>query len=262
MSAWRRAAEGWAYALPALLLLALINGLPLAHAARYAGDFRLLAADARLFDSLKTTLAFTAASVGLETVLGLAFALLLARPFRGRGLMRAAVLVPWALPSAVMAMGWRWIFASLPGTPWLAKPAGAFWACVLADVWKTSPFMAVLFMSGLAGVPAELYEAAAIDGAGPVMRFRLITLPALRPTIAVAALFRVIQAFGIFDLVWVLTGGGPGGSTRTLALYVYDTVFRYQELAYGYALTLVMAACLGALALGVLGLSRQRGAAP
>lgn len=251
---------GWLYALPALVLLGAVNALPLLTAARYAGEFELLARDARLGMSLKTTLTFTLASVALETAIGLALALLLARPFRGRGLMRAAILIPWALPAAVMAMAWRWMFnAYAPSL--LADPSGAFWACVLADVWKTAPFMAVLFMSALAGVPAELYEAAAIDGAGPVRRFLLITLPALRPTLAVAVLFRAIQAFGIFDLIWVLTGGGPGGRTQTIALYAYDTVFRYQELAYGYALTLAMTACLALMAAGVLALGRGRRAA-
>jgi multiple sugar transport system permease protein len=161
-----------------------------------------------------------------------------------------------------MAAAWRWIFSAEHGplSGWLSSPRWSMSACVLADVWKTAPFMALLLMAGLAGIPRELYEAASIDGLGPWRRFRLVTLPLLRPTIALAVLFRAMQSFGVFDLVWVLTGGGPGGRTRMIALYVYDTVFRYQELRYGCALSLVMAACLAGIAgLTLAGLQeRQR----
>ena len=254
----------WLYALPALALMALVNLLPIGETFRLAGEFGRLTTDVRVWPVLRTTLAFTVATVSLELLLGLAVALVLWRPFPGRGGVRACVLIPWALPTAVMTMAWRWIYnadygvlgdilyrlglSASPQIPWLADPTSAFWACVLADVWKTTPFMAILLMSGLASVPAELHEAAAIDGAGPVRRFFLVTLPLLKPTIAVAVIFRSIHAFGIFDLIYVLTGGGPGGRTQTMALYVYDTVFRYQELAYGCALTLVMTACLVLLA--------------
>ena len=267
------AALRWMYAAPALVLMALVNLLPVAETFRLATDYGRLSSDARLWQSLRTTLSFTAATVFFELALGLAFALLLVKPFRGRGFVRAAVLIPWALPTCVMAMAWRWIFnadagvlgdmlfrvglSSTPKIPWLADASHAFWACVLADVWKTTPFMALLLMSGLASVPDELYEAASIDGAGPVRRFFLITLPMLKNTIVVAVIFRAIQAFGIFDLIWVLTGGGPGGRTQTIALYVYDTVFRYQEVGYGCALTIVMAACLVAGALALLAVTRR-----
>lgn len=263
----KQAAVNWLYAAPALALMAVVNLLPIFETFRLAGEFGRLDSDARLWPVMRTTLSFTVVTVALELVAGLAMALVLWTPFRGRGLARASVLIPWALPTAVMAMAWRWIFNADYGVmgdlfwrlglsdtakiPWLADATHAYWACVLADVWKTAPFMAVLLMSGLAGIPDELYEAAAIDGAGPVRRFFLVTLPLLKPTIAVAVVFRAISAFGIFDLIYVLTGGGPGGRTQTIAVYVYDTVFRYQELAYGCALTLVMAACLVVMA-GIL----------
>ena len=173
-----------------------------------------------------------------------------------------------------MAMAWRWILNSqygvlgyilfnfglsdTPNIPWLASPGYAMMGAVLADVWKTTPFMAILLMSGLAAIPKDLYEAASIDGAGPVRQFFMITLPLLTPTIALSVFFRAIHAFGIFDLIYVLTGGGPGGRTQTIALYVYDTVFRYQELGYGCALTLVMAGCLMAFAAAVLYPSRSK----
>lgn len=264
----REAAVNWSFAVPALVLMALVNLIPIVSAVRYAEGFHRLPQDGRMFAALWNTLRFTAYAVSLETVLGLLMALLLARPFAGRGLVRAVVLIPWALPTAIMAMAWQWIYnpeygvlgdllfkaglAASPRIAWLADPGSAMAACVLADVWKTTPFMALLFMSGLANIPDELYEAAGIDGAGPVRRFFLITLPMLKPTLALAVVFRAIQSFGVFDLVWVLTGGGPGGSTRMIALYVYDNVFRYLELGYACALTLVMAACLLAMAGAVL----------
>ena len=266
-------AARWMYAAPALALMALVNLLPIGETFRLASGFSRLPHDTRLLPVLKTTFAFTGVTVALELALGLAIALILVKPFRGRGLVRAAVLIPWALP-----MAWRWIFnadygvigdvmfrlglSATPKIPWLADPFYAFWACVLADVWKTTPFMAILLMSAMASIPGELYEAAAIDGAGPVRRFFLITLPLLKPTILVALIFRAIGAFGIFDLIWVLTGGGPGGKTQTIALYVYDTVFRYQEVGYGCALTLVMAACIALMAAVLLAVTRSSSEAP
>ncbi|MBI5630900.1 MAG: sugar ABC transporter permease [Elusimicrobia bacterium] len=266
------AAVNWLYVAPALLLMGLVNLVPIGQTVWLSRGFGQIAKDARLWLVLKNTFAFTGAAVCLELMLGLGIALLLSRPFHGRGFVRAAVLIPWALPTAVMAMAWRWIFnaeygvlgdllykahlAASPKIAWLASPGSAFWACVLADVWKTTPFMAILLMSGLAAIPKELYEAAGMDGAGPLRQFIIITWPLLKPTIAVAVVFRAIQSFGIFDLIWVLTGGGPGGSTQTIALYVYDMVFRYQELGYGCVLTMVMGASLLAMAGALFSLTR------
>jgi multiple sugar transport system permease protein len=244
-----RGTINWLYAAPALALMAAVNLVPILQTFQYASEFGRLSADAQLKRVLWNTATFTFWSVSLELLLGLAMALLLIRPFKGRGAVRAAVLIPWALPTAIMAMAWRWILnseygvlghllykfglSSTPNIPWLASPGHAMAAAVMADVWKTAPFMAILLMSGLAAISQDLYE-------------------------ALAVVFRAIQAFGIFDLIYVLTGGGPGGRTQTIALYVYDTVFRYQELGYGSALTLVMAGCLMALAAVVLYPSRSR----
>ena len=264
----------WLYVAPALAVMAVVSVLPIFETFRLAGEYHRLAVDTRFWPVMRTTLSFTAVTVALELLLGLLMALVLWSPFVGRGFVRAAVLIPWALPTAVMAMAWRWIFNADYGvmgdlafrlglvataqTAWLADASSAFWAIVLADVWKTAPFMAVLLMSGLASIPDELYEAAAIDGAGPVRRFFLITLPLLKPTIAVAVIFRAISAFGIFDLIYVLTGGGPGGRTQTLSVYVYDVVFRYQELAYGCALTVAMAGVLVIMAAALLAVTRSK----
>jgi multiple sugar transport system permease protein len=267
-------AVDWLYVAPALLVMGVVSLLPIFETFRLAGEYHRLAVDTRFLPVMRTTLSFTFVTVGLELLLGLVMALVLWTPFQGRGLVRAAVLIPWALPTAVMAMAWRWIFnadygvmgdllyrlglVASPQTAFLADARSAFWAIVLADVWKTAPFMAILLMSGLAAIPDELYEAAAIDGAGPVRRFFTVTLPLLRPTIAVAVIFRCIQAFGIFDLIYVLTGGGPGGRTQTLSVYVYDVVFRYQELAYGCALTVAMAGVLVLMASVLLVVTKER----
>ncbi|MEK7858618.1 MAG: sugar ABC transporter permease [Elusimicrobiota bacterium] len=266
----------WLYAAPALLLMGLVSVVPIGQTFTMAGGFDRIGGDATLWRVLRNTGFFTFWTVSLELVLGLAIAMLLTRPFPGRGFVRAAVLIPWALPTAIMAMAWRWIFNSeygvmgdllfklhlvaSPNIPWLAAPGPAMFACIFADVWKTTPFMAILLMSGLAAIPKDLYEAAGIDGAGPVKQFFIITWPMLKPTIALAVLFRAIQSFGVFDLIYVLTGGGPGGRTQTIALYIYDIVFRYQEMAYGCAVTLVMAGCLCLFAGGLFLLLRPRSA--
>lgn len=270
----RSGAVNWLYVAPALVVMGVVSVLPILETFRLAGEYHRLAVDTRFWPVMRTTLSLTAVTVALELALGLVVALVLWTPFPGRGLVRAAVLIPWALPTAVMAMAWRWIFnadygvmgdllhrlglVASPQVAWLADASSAFWAIVLADVWKTTPFMAILLMSGLAGIPDELYEAAAIDGAGPVRRFFAVTLPLLKPTILVAVVFRGIQTFGLFDLVYVLTGGGPGGRTQTIAVYVYDVVFRYQELAYGCALTVTMAACLVLMTSLLLAAARER----
>lgn len=257
-------AAHWAFAAPALAMMALVNLVPVGQALWFGRDYARVFRDAQLLSVLGNTAVFTAVSVSLELLIGLGMALLLVKPFPGRGWVRAAVLIPWALPTAIMAMAWQWIFNSeygvlgdllwrlglskTPHIPWLASPGTAMAACILADVWKTAPFMALLIMSGLATIPAELYEAAWMDGAGRWGQFTMITLPLLLPTLSVAALFRAIHAFGIFDLVVVLTGGGPGGRTKMMAQYVCDTVFRYLDFGYGCTLTIVMALCLTATA--------------
>jgi multiple sugar transport system permease protein len=119
---------------------------------------------------------------------------------------------------------------------WLAQPGTAMAALVVADAWKTTPFVALILLAGLQGIPREIVEAARVDGAGAFARFRRITLPLLLPSIVVATLFRSIQSWGAFDVVWVMTGGGPGGSTETLSLYAYQTWFRYLDFGYGAAI--------------------------
>ena len=264
----------YAWLLPAAALLGVVLAVPLAAglAGGLAGTGSVLR-DRAVGRAAWNTLVFAGVSVPLEMGLGLVFALLLNLEFRGRGMARAVAIVPWALPTAVMAMSWRWIFSDswgiandLPRTlglmsepvAWLGRPATAMAALIAADVWKTTPFVTLILLAGLQGVPRDLHEAMSLDGAGPARRFFWVTLPLLRPAIALALVFRLIQALGIFDLPWVLTGGGPADATRTVSLEAYDSVFRHLEPARGAAITLVAAAGIFAVALALGALAHGR----
>ncbi|QNI42380.1 sugar ABC transporter permease [Synechococcus sp. A15-28] len=205
-------------------------------------------------DTLQTT-RFAGVSVGLELLLALAIALLLDQRWRGRGMVRALALLPWALPTTMMALGWRWIF----NTPYgpierltqmlglgplnlLSTPMWTWLVTVLADVWKTTPFIALLLLAGLQTIPEDLYSAFRLEGGRPVQALTSITLPLLMPYVLIALLFRGAQAFGVFDLIQVLTGGGPAGSTESVALYAYLSAMRF--LDFGYSATAMLAGFL------------------
>ena len=225
--------------------------------------------DARFWQDSWQTLRFSAASVALEMLLGLAIALLLNPPSRGRAALRIISLLPWALPTTVMALGWRWIFndpygpinsgleaAGLPAIPFLSDPAFTWLAVVWADTWKTTPFVALLLLAGLQTIPSDLHEAASLEGASRWQRLRHITLPLLAPYLWIALLFRLAQALGVFDLIQVLSGGGPAGSTESLALYAYLNAMRFLDFGYsatvmlGSFLLLVVVCALAALGWG------------
>jgi multiple sugar transport system substrate-binding protein len=223
------------------------------------GWVRKLVLDRELYETLRNTTLFTLLTVPCEFLLGLLFALLINTPLRGKALSRLSVLVPWALPTAVMAMAWQWMFnnpfgvindllvrSGLIARPldWLSSPAGAMGVAVFSDVWKTTPFVAIILLAGLQSIPRELDESFSMDGANPLTKFFHLTLPLLIPFIRVALIFRVIHAAGIFDLIWVLTKGGPAGRTRTLSLYIYDLAFKYDDMGYGLFLTLLFMATL------------------
>ena len=205
-------------------------------------------------DALQTT-RFAGVSVGLELLLALAIALLLDQRWRGRGVVRALALLPWALPTTMMALGWRWIF----NTPYgplerlseslglgplnlLSTPMWTWLVTVMADVWKTTPFIALLLLAGLQTIPEDLYSALRLEGGRPIQALRSITLPLLMPYVLIALLFRGAQAFGVFDLIQVLTGGGPAGSTESMALYAYLNAMRF--LDFGYSSTVMLAGFL------------------
>ncbi len=217
-------------------------------------NYKRLLLDVSFWQSARFTLLFVLVSVSIELVLGMLFALTLNEAIPGRGLLRVAVLIPWAIPIAISARIWELIYSydfgvlnflvthvGLANSPvnWLGTSTGAFFALVLSDVWKSTPFMAIILMAGLSTIPRDLYQQAMVDGANFIQRFFRITLPLLRPVIVVALLFRTIDAIRIFDLVYVLTGGGPGGSTNSLSLYA----FRYYvngDFGYGSAISVLV----------------------
>ncbi len=239
-------------------------------------NWERLLGDGRFWQDAAQTLRFAVVSVGLELLLGLAIALLLHQSWRGRGLVRSLSLLPWALPTTVMALGWRWILndpngpingvlqsLGLPSLPFLASTQLAWLAVVLADTWKTTPFVALLLLAGMQMIPGDLYEAFALEGGRPWQGLLRITLPLLRPYVFIALIFRLAQALGVFDLVAVLTGGGPASSTETLALYAYLNAMRFLDFGYSATVMLGMFVLLLASALLlVLAQQRWRGARP
>ena len=268
-------------ALPALLLMAIIFGWPLLRYAWLSGhadsvltgllpvanggaNWLRLFSDQRFWVDALQTARFGIVSVGTELILAMAIALLLDQRWRGRGAVRALTLMPWALPTTMMALGWRWIFntpygpieqlaESLGAGPLnlLSAPSLTWLVTVLADVWKTTPFIALILLAGLQTIPDDLYGAFRLEGGTSVQALRRITLPLLTPYILLSLLFRLAQAFGVFDLIQVLTGGGPAGSTESLALYAYLNAMRF--LDFGYSATVMLGGFVLLMALIGLG---------
>jgi multiple sugar transport system permease protein len=204
--------------------------------------------------SMINTLLFVFVSTFCELILGLIIALVIHQHFKGRGLVRAAVLVPWAIPTVVASQMWRFLFNDKYGLinyaifgsdtanyrAWLADPFFAFSALIAADVWKTSSFAALLILAGLQTIPDELYEAARIDGAGAWQRFKNITLPLIKPALLISLLFRTMDAFRVFDLVFVMTQGGPADSTNVLQFYGYKKIFAEGLMGYGSTISVLV----------------------
>lgn len=267
----RERRTAWILLAPALILLALVFAYPILRAfwlslfdkslgtqlqPVFSGldNYVRMAGDGRFWQSFWTTILFTTASVVSELILGMGIALVLHQKFFGRSLVRTSALVPWALPTALIGLAWAWIFNDQfgvvndilrrigvidTGINWLGNPTLALIAVIIADVWKTTPFISILLLAGLQSISDDLYEAHALDGANAWQSFWRITVPLLMPQILIAVLFRFAQAFGIFDLIAVMTGGGPGGATEVVSLYIYSTVMRYLDFGYGAALVVV-----------------------
>ena len=220
--------------------------------------------DTRFWLALAHTALFTGVTVSVELALGLVLALAMNRGFRGRGPVRAAILVPWAIPTVVAGLVWRVMFDSQAGIVnpmlmrvgilrhpivWFVRASTAWAPIMLADIWKTTPFVALLLLAGLQTIDESLLQAAAIDGAGAWARLRYVVLPLLRPAILVALIFRTLDAFRVFDLVYVVSNGGPGTSTEPVALYAFGTLLQNLEFGYGSALSVVIFAITFAIAL-------------
>ena len=254
---------------PALAVIALVAAYPILYAlwlslhqysvitpglSRFVGfdNYSEALGSSEFWGAMTTTLIFTVSSVALELVIGLGMALVMHQAFRGRALLRAVVLVPWAILTVVTAITWRTIFEpdlgfvntmletlSLPGSNviWLGETGYALGVMILADVWKTAPFMALLILAGLQGIPDELHDAAKVDGANTWQRFRNVTLPLLIPAITVALIFRTLDALRIFDLPYVLTKGANG--TETLSLIAQEELVTNRNTGLGSALSVL-----------------------
>jgi trehalose/maltose transport system permease protein len=274
----RRARVAWVLVAPAMILLAAVAGWPLLRTLFYSltdaaldapheynfvglanyleltdsGAYGVLA-DPLWWQAVGNTLWFTGVSVSLELVLGMLLALLMNQTFRGQGLVRTAILVPWAIPTIVTAKMWGWMFHDQFGVvndlllrvglidqplAWIASPSLSMWAVVMADVWKTTPFMALMLLAALQLIPKDLYEAARVDGATAWQRFWRITLPLIMPALIVALIFRVMDALRVFDLIYVLTSNSE--ATISISGYARDQMVSYQEMGFGSAASVLV----------------------
>ncbi len=266
----RQTRLAWLLVLPTLLVVAFVAGYPLAQVFYYSfhradisfveptefvgfKNYIFLLQDPDFRGALWNTLRFTVASVFLETVLGLAIALVIHSNFRGRGIVRAAILIPWAIPTVVSAKMWQWMLNDIYGVinvillntglvankiAFLANPNTVLWAMVAVDVWKTTPFMALLLLAGLQLIPSDIYEAADIDGASRWQQFWTLTLPLLTLALVVALIFRTLDALRVFDVIFVMVGVNT--ATRSLAIYNRQTLIDFQDLGYGSAVSVAI----------------------
>jgi len=261
----QRARIAWLFVAPMLAAVALVAAWPLGRTIAFSftdaylddldhwriigfANYAALFQDPQWWRAVGTTLLFAVMSVGLETLLGLAIALTLNAHMPGRGLLRAAVLIPWAIPTVISAKMWGWMLHDLYGvvnagllklgmidTPWawLAEPKLAFAAVVAVDVWKATPFMTLLILAALQVLPREIYQAGKVDGVPPVSMFLRVTLPLIRPALLVAIIFRGLDAMRVFDVIYVLTGNNP--ATTTMSVYARQQLVDFQDVGYGSA---------------------------
>ena len=253
---------GRVFVAPAILLMALVALFPVIYAIvislqAYSGrlnegfagldNYVEALTDERFWTALQFTVVFTVTSVTAEFLIGLGFALLMSQAFRGRGVTRASILVPWVIPTVIAAQMWFFMFNVTPGFinsvfglgdfSWLGQSGWATFAVIFADVWKTAPFVALLLLAGLQTIPGDVYEGARVDGAGMFQRFWFITLPLLKPAILVALLFRTVEALRVYDLPQVMTGGAF--DTESLSILVQQYVVRTPDPGLGSALSTI-----------------------
>ncbi|MDW9803924.1 ABC transporter permease subunit [Sinorhizobium meliloti] len=275
------ASAPYLYTAPALILIVTVMLVPLVLGISYAfrdiqllnpfsggfvglDHFRALAQDQAFFRSLRNTLWWTGASVFLQFAFGLILALLLDKPFHGRAIAQALVFLPWAVPSFLAGLNWAWLFNPVVGplphwlfalgimsqpTNILSDPQLAMWGPIVANIWWGIPFFAITLLAALQAIPRDLYEAAGIDGAGPLQRFLSITLPFLAPTIAITILLRTVWISNFADLIIVMTNGGPADRTQIVASYIFTQAFKRLDFGYASAIALVLLALLLAYSL-------------
>ncbi len=281
-----RVRSAWLFMAPMLLVLLLVAGWPLARTiwfsltdanlsdlegAQFIGlvNYFYLLQDPDWWNAVWNTVEFATVSVTIETVLGMAIALALNAHFGGRGLLRAAVLIPWAIPTVVSAQMWGWMFHDVfgvinavlklmgvidKGIAWTASPSTALIAVIIVDVWKTTPFMALLLLAGLQMLPQECYESAKVDGIHPVRVFLKVTLPLLKPALMVAIIFRVLDAFRIFDLIYVMSGNNK--DTMSMSVYARQQLVDFQDVGYGSAAATMLFLIIAVFTVAYLTLGR------
>jgi len=264
----RRAA--WVFLLPMVIVLSLVAGWPLLRTIYFSFtdatlydidyhqfigflNFYYLAVDPQWWRAVWNTVFFAVVSVSIETILGMIIALTLNTHMPGRGLLRAAVLIPWAIPTVVSAQMWGWMYHDLYGVineiflavglidkphAWIADPNLAMYAVIAVDVWKTTPFMTLLILAALQLLPGEVYEAAKVDGINPVTVFFKVTLPLIKPALMVAIIFRTLDSLRIFDLMYVLTGNSR--STASMSVYARQQLVDFQDVGYGSAVAMLV----------------------
>jgi multiple sugar transport system permease protein len=284
--------QAWILLLPLLVIIATVTGYPLLNTLRLSftdasltgrnvaqhwvglENFSYVLTDPDFGDAFRRTLYFTFVSVGFEIVLGVLVALLLNREFRGRTFVRALLVLPWALPTIVNALMWRLIynpeFGSLNALlmqlgliesyrSWLGEPGTAMNMVILADVWKNYPLVAIIVLAALQTIPRELYEAASIDGAGPWLKFWKVTFPAILGPLSVALILRMIEAFKVFDIIYVMTRGGPADTTKTVSFFVYQESFAYLRAGSGASYAVSVTLCSAVMIAAYIMLLRRQG---
>ena len=251
-----------------VLWLSLQRRIPIFDVSRFAGfeNYAFLAVDSRFWSAARTTAVFTLGSVALEVVLGVEAALAIQTQRRGRRLALSLLLLAWAMPAVVAAKLFEWLYHPSAGLinvalgrhaiNWLGDPLVALPAVIFADVWRTMPFVAILCYARLLAIPADVYEAAQVDGAGRLGTLTRITLPLLGRILLLATLFRTLDALRAFDIMFVLTGGGPAGTTETLTVYAYRALFQTLQLGFGSAVSVVVFLLVMAVAWAYLRLLR------
>lgn len=278
--------EPWLYLSPAIVLLVTVLLVPLiigisysfrkfsAFRSEYVGldQYRAMLTDAVLHQAMWNTLWWTAASLFFQFFLGLGLALLLDKEFAGRKIVQSLVFLPWAVPTFLSGLTWAWLFNPIIGplphwlyalglkaepTNVLSDPSTAMWGPIAANVWFGVPFFAITLLAALKSIPSELHEAAAIDGATPWQRFTKVTLPFLAPTIAITVMLRTIWIATFADLIYVMTEGGPAGSTATVPVYIYVSAFKSLDKGYASAVAVLLLVLLIAYAFALIAIRRS-----